>query len=297
MVDNEMAGFRVGLKTDDETVTREEEAMSADGLSIKEQRELEEIGEKFEFQAEVSRLMDIIINSLYKQRDIFLREVISNASDALDKIRFLSLSDPDALGDGDDKNLEIRISFDKDANTLTIRDRGVGMTKQDLIQNLGTVAKSGTAAFVEAMSGGGDLSMIGQFGVGFYSIYLVADRVTVRTKHNEDAQHIWDSSADGTFTVAEDPEGNTLGRGTEITLHLKEDSSEYADQQKMEDLIKKYSQFITFPIYLRKSRTETVEVPVEEEEADDDEAAVDDETGTHPADVTPPRRRPPLRHT
>ena len=204
----------------------------------------------------------------YQKKEIFLRELVSNASDAIDKIRFLALSDPDALGEA--KDLEIRISFDKDANTLTIRDSGVGMTKQDLIQNLGTVAKSGTAAFVEAMASGGDMSLIGQFGVGFYSVYLVADRVTVTTKHNEDEQYIWESAADGTFTVAEDPAGNTLGRGTAITLHLKEDATEFTDQTKLQDLVKRYSQFINFPIFVKTSHSETFEVPVEDEDDEED---------------------------
>jgi heat shock protein beta len=160
--------------------------------------------------------MDIIINSLYKQKEIFLRELISNASDALDKIRFLSLSEDDILGEGENKKLEIKISFDKETRTLTLRDRGVGMTKQDLFQNLGTVARSGTTQFVEAVASGQDTNLIGQFGVGFYSAYLVADKIQVTSKHNDDSQHIWESTADATFTIAEDPRGNTLGRGTEI---------------------------------------------------------------------------------
>jgi heat shock protein 90kDa beta len=224
---------------------------------------------------EVSRLMDIIINSLYKTKEIFLRELISNASDALDKIRFLALADDSLLGEGEDRNLEIRVTGDPNAKTLTIRDRGVGMTKQDLINNLGTVAKSGTAAFMEQMASGGDLSLIGQFGVGFYSVYLVADKVRVVTKHNDDKQYVWESMADGAFTVAEDPRGTTLGRGTEITLFLKEEAQDMAGEGKLRDLIKKYSEFVTFPIYLRNSTLEEVQVPVEEEaeekvKADDD---------------------------
>jgi hypothetical protein len=199
-------------------VRTREPCVSDSTLSSSQEQALEETKEKFEFQAEVSRLMDIIINSLYQKKDVFLREVISNASDALDKIRFLALSDESLMGAL--KDLEIRISFDKEARTLTFRDTGIGMTKQDLIQNLGTVAKSGTAQFVEAMANGGDLSLIGQFGVGFYSVYLVADRVRVTSKNNDDVQHIWDSAADGTFTVAEDPRGNTLVRGTELTVRV-----------------------------------------------------------------------------
>merc|ERR1719218_127150 len=232
--------------------------------------------ETFEFQAEVNRLMDIIINSLYKNKEIFLREVISNGSDALDKIRFVAVSDKTALDSK--KELEIRISFDKDARTLTIRDSGVGMTKADLVANLGTVAKSGTTNFVEAMSGdqGGDLSLIGQFGVGFYSVYLVADKVRVRSKHNDDEQHCWESAADSSFSVWKD-DGEDLGRGTEITLYLKEDAGEFLDQDRLEELVLRYSEFITFPIYLYKSSTETVEVEDEEEEDLDDEEEEDDE--------------------
>ena len=230
--------------------------------------------ETYEFQAEVSRLMDIIINSLYKNKDIFLREVISNGSDALDKIRFLSVSNKDALASK--KELEIRISFDKDARTLTIADSGVGMTKADLVGNLGTVARSGTTNFVEAMSDpSGDLSLIGQFGVGFYSVYLVADKVRVRSKNNDDDQWVWESAADSNFKVWKDPEGNSLGRGTEITLFLKEDAGEFLDQDRLEDLVLRYSEFITFPIYIYKSTTETV--TIEEDEDDLDDASEEEE--------------------
>jgi heat shock protein beta len=284
--------YRTGLKTDAESVETEDAAVEEEtskDFTAEQKAALADSEEKFEFQAEVSRLMDIIINSLYKQKSIFLREIISNASDALDKLRFLALSDEELLGEGENADLEIRISYDKEERTLTIRDRGVGMTKQDLIQNLGTVARSGTTQFIEAVAAGQDLSLIGQFGVGFYSVYLVADRVRVTSKHNDDAQHIWDSTADATFTVAEDPRGDTLGRGTEIKLYLKEDASEYLAQEKLEELIKRYSEFITFPIYLHKSKTETVEVPIEEEEEEEEQdtaeaATDDDETETEEKD-------------
>merc|ERR1712093_748920 len=233
--------------------------------------------EKFEFQAEVTRLMDIIINSLYSNKEIFLREIISNASDALDKIRFLSVTDKDALGDGDAAKLEMRIAPDKSKDTLTLTDKGIGMTKQDLINNLGTIAKSGTSSFLEKLKEGGDINLIGQFGVGFYSVYLVADKVTVRTKHNDDKQYIWESTADSSFTIKEDPAGPTLGRGTELTLHLKDDCKEFTEPDKIKDLVKKYSEFISFPIYLRETKTVEKEVPVEEEEKKKDEEKKDEE--------------------
>ncbi|CAK4077556.1 unnamed protein product [Aphanomyces euteiches] len=232
-------------------------------------------GDKFQFQAEVSRLMDIIINSLYKSKEIFLRELISNASDALDKIRFLALSDSSMLDVL--KELEIRISYDKDAQTLTIKDTGVGMTKDDLVKNLGTVAKSGTANFVSAMQNGADANMIGQFGVGFYSVYLVADKVRVVSKNNDDDQYIWESNANASFTVIKDPRGNTLKRGTEITLFLKKDALEFQDQDKLKKLVSHYSEFINFPIYLHTSREETVEVDDEEDEEEEEEDGEEEE--------------------
>merc|ERR1712216_1103822 len=144
--------------------------------------------------------------------------------DALDKIRFQAVGDATLLGEGEQAELEIKISYDEEAKTLTLQDRGVGMTKDDLIKNLGVVAKSGTTEFVEQAAGGDALNLIGQFGVGFYSVYLVADKVTVASKHNDDEQYIWESNADRTFSVAVDPRGNTLGRGTSVTLHIKEDA-------------------------------------------------------------------------
>jgi len=241
-----------------------EDGVLMDGISAEDEKKIEESKESFGFQAEVGRLLDIIINSLYKNRDVFLRELISNASDAIDKIRFLSVSNTDILGDT--KEFGIWVSFNEKLKTLTIRDTGIGMTQNDLKTNLGTLAKSGTKNFLEALSKGGDMGLIGQFGVGFYSAFLVADKVRVVTKNPEDDQYIWESAADNQFTIAKDPRGNTLGRGTEITLFLKEEAEKYLRQENLHEVITVHSEFITFPIHLWWKTMETVELPEEESE-------------------------------
>merc|ERR1712226_1812587 len=259
--------------TDDDVAAKAAED-SLDGFSVAEIKEMRDKAEKFAFQAEVSRMMKLIINSLYKNKDIFLRELISNGSDALDKIRFLALTDKTAMAATDE--LTIKIKADKDNNVLHITDTGIGMTKNDLVKQLGTIAKSGTSEFFQKMQEAGSSDqagdLIGQFGVGFYSSFLVADRVVVTSKHNDDKQHIWESDS-GEFSVSEDPRGDTLKRGTQISLYLKEEARDFLEPQTLEDLIKKYSQFINFNIYLWKSKTEEVEEPVEdaEEEKKDEE--------------------------
>eukprot|EP01112_Ceratiomyxa_fruticulosa_P004842 TRINITY_DN1539_c0_g3_i2.p1 TRINITY_DN1539_c0_g3~~TRINITY_DN1539_c0_g3_i2.p1 ORF type:complete len:827 (-),score=265.12 TRINITY_DN1539_c0_g3_i2:50-2530(-) len=275
----DLKGAKVPLKTDDEVVQREEQAINSEGYSVAELKQIREAAETHTFQAEVNRLMHIIINSLYSNRDIFLRELISNASDALDKIRFLSLTNPGLLGEGEQANLEVRIKADKANNQLHIIDRGIGMTKDEMIKNLGTIAQSGTREFLTKMAEGGDKSsnLIGQFGVGFYSIFLVADKVTVTSKHNDDDQYVWESTADSSFSISKDPRGNTLGRGTRITLHLKEDAKEYLNQDTIKSLAKKYSEFINFPIYLQTETTVEEEVPIEEEEKEETEVKTEEE--------------------
>ncbi|XP_075659871.1 heat shock protein 90-5, chloroplastic [Castanea sativa] len=243
-------------------------------------------GEKFEYQAEVSRLLDLIVHSLYSHKEVFLRELVSNASDALDKLRFLSVTEPSLLGDAGD--LEIRIKPDQDNGTITITDTGIGMTKEELIDCLGTIAQSGTSKFLKALKEnkdlGADNGLIGQFGVGFYSAFLVAKKVVVSTKSpRSDKQYVWESVADSSsYMIKEetDPE-KLLRRGTQITLYLRDDDKyEFADPARIQGLVKNYSQFVSFPIYTWQEKSRTVEVEEEEKSEEGEESKPEGEKKT-----------------
>ncbi|XP_010252714.1 PREDICTED: heat shock protein 90-6, mitochondrial-like [Nelumbo nucifera] len=229
--------------------------------------------QKYEYQAEVSRLMDLIVNSLYSNKEVFFRELISNASDALDKLRFLSVTDPELLKDAVD--LDIRVQTDKDNGTITITDTGIGMTRQELVDCLGTIAQSGTAKFLKAVKdskgAGADNNLIGQFGVGFYSAFLVSDRVVVSTKSpKSDKQYVWEGKANASsYTIREetDPE-KLIPRGTCLTLYMKRDDKGFAHPERIQKLVKNYSQFVSFPIYTWQEKGFTKEVEVDEDPAE-----------------------------
>ncbi|KAL3336601.1 hypothetical protein AABB24_029317 [Solanum stoloniferum] len=245
--------------------------------AVAEKEASETSGETHEYQAEVSRLLDLIVHSLYSHKEVFLRELVSNASDALDKLRFLSLTEPSLLGDSSE--LEIRIKPDPDNGTITITDTGIGMTKEELIDCLGTIAQSGTSKFLKALKEnkdlGADNGLIGQFGVGFYSAFLVAQKVVVSTKSpRSDKQYVWEAEADSSsYVIREEtnPE-NLLPRGTQITLYLRDDDKyEYSEPKKIQDLVKNYSQFVSFPIYTWQEKSRTIEVEEEEEPKEGEE--------------------------
>lgn len=251
-----------------------DEGIVVDGYSEAEREEMNKQSEAHEFTADVARVLDILINSLYTKKEIFLREAISNAADALDKIRFTSIKNPDALETK--REMEIKIETNPEAKTVTITDSGIGMTKNDLINNLGTIARTDTIHFLEEIGKGGNMNLIGQFGVGFYSYFLVANKVQVQSKHNDDEQYLWESEAGSSFSLVKDPRGDTLGRGTRITLYLKQEAHEYTDVDRIKGLIRQYSEFISFPISVYTKKEISREVEISEEEDFKDESVAND---------------------
>jgi len=257
------------LVSDNNDINRFRQPSSSLSSSTSTEEEKSASSETYEFTSDVGRVMDLIINSLYSDRDIFLRELISNAADACDKKRFLSITD-DNEGEAEAPP-SIKIKCDTDANTVTIEDSGVGMTKDEIINNLGKIAQSGTRAFNKALGEGADVNLIGQFGVGFYSAYLVADKVTVITKSMQDNSkaYKWESEADSSYSITESSPDDIEGSsGTKLILHLKEDASTYLEASKIEELLQRYSEFIEFPMTIWKEKTDYKQVPDEEANKD-----------------------------
>lgn len=230
------------------------------------------------FDADINQLMKLIINSVYSDKEIFLRELISNASDALDKIRYLSITDTEILKE--ESKLEINIVADKQNKTLTVQDTGIGMSKDELINNLGTIAKSGTKQFIESLtdsSKNDNYKLIGQFGVGFYSVFLVANRVDVVTKSYNDNEYLWSSNEEG-YTITDiEKEVQTLKRGTKIVLHLRDEELEFLEEARIKGIVSKHSQFVDHKISLLCEKTEEKEVEISDDEDDDDDINETDE--------------------
>ena len=204
------------------------------------------------FQTEVKHLLKLMVHSLYSNKEIFLRELISNASDAADKLRFEALSNDSLYGD--DSELKIRVDFDKEARTVTISDNGIGMTRQEVIDHIGTIAKSGTKEFFESLTGdkAKDAHLIGQFGVGFYSSFIIADKVSLRTRKAGAAENeavLWESAGEGEFSLENITKDK---RGTDVILHLREGEDEFLENYRLRNIIQKYSDHITLPIYMEK---------------------------------------------
>lgn len=270
----------LGLSARKENVEYHDEGLFNRSRQVFTSEELDSLtrnSESHEYQAEISKLLNILIDSLYQNKDIFMRELISNANDALDKVRFQALKNPSILDNGP-KELEIYIDVNEDEKTVSITDTGIGMTKNELIENLGRIAKSGTYDF-QKMLQSGDTNLIGQFGVGFYSSFLVAKSVIVISKSNNDPkQWIWKSDGTSNFNVVEDPRGNTLGRGTSIILQLKDSCYNYVDRDRLISIIRHYSMFVDFPVKMWHHQEIFVDEDVEQNPFDQVEGVSDDDS-------------------
>jgi len=233
----------------------------------------------FYYQTEINQLLSLIVNTFYRKKEIFLRELISNASDALDKVRYVSISEPSILNDEPD--FFIHIIPSKANNSLTVADSGIGMSKMDLINNIGTIARSGTKRFIEALQQGTDLSLIGQFGVGFYASYLVSVKIIIYTKATYDHYYAWESLTGGSYSITRIGAIKNFGRGTRVCIFLKDDQLEFLEERRIREIVKKHSEFISYPIALEIEKIVEKDI-IEQNEKNDHNTSTETKNKTQP---------------